>query len=58
MLAARNGSLAAVEVLSEAGASVEASTPQGTTVLMQAVANGSLPLIAHLVKQGAAVDAK
>ena len=58
MLAARNGSLAAVEALTEASANVLAATPQGTTVLMQAVANGSLPVIAHLIRAGAAVDAK
>lgn len=38
MLAARNGSLAAVEMLIEAGAKVNATTPQGTTVLMQVCA--------------------
>lgn len=35
MLAARNGSAAAVDVLIEEGAKVSATTPQGTTVLMQ-----------------------
>ena len=57
MLAARNGSLAAAEVLTAAGANVNAATPQGTTVLMQGVANGSLPVIAHLVAQGCDVNA-
>ena len=36
MLAARNGSLAAVEALVTAGANVNAATPHGTTTLMNA----------------------
>ena len=53
MLAARNGSISAVETLVEAGAKVSATTPQGTTVLMQAVANGSAPIVAHLLTASA-----
>ena len=58
MLAARNGSLAAVETLVTAGANVNAATPHGTTTLMNAVANGSLPVIGQLIKSGADVNAK
>ena len=42
MLAARNGSVAAAEALVAGGASVHATTPAGTSVLMHAVANGDL----------------
>ncbi len=45
MLACRNGSSDAVDSLLAAGASVHAVTPQGTTVLMQAVANGTIPVL-------------
>ena len=55
MLAARNGSLAAVEALVTAGANVNSATPHGTTTLMNAVASGSLPTIGALVKGGADV---
>ena len=58
MLAARNGSLAAVTTLIEAGAKVSASTPQGTTVLMQGVANGSAPIVGALLMAGAAPNAR
>ena len=58
MLAARNGSLAAVETLAAAGASIHAATPAGTTVLMQAVANGSIPVIMRLLDLGAEPDAR
>jgi ankyrin repeat protein len=57
MLAARNGSAAAVDALIDAGANVSASTPQGTTVLMQAVANASVTITAALLRQGAEVNA-
>jgi hypothetical protein len=35
------------------GAKPSAATPQGTTVLMHAVANGSVPIVAHLLGAGA-----
>jgi ankyrin repeat protein len=50
MLAARNGSAAAAEALLAGGASVNVVTPAGTTVLMHAVANGSVPLVRMLLK--------
>ena len=53
MLAARNGSLAAVTTLIDAGAKVSAASPQGMTVLMQGVANGSAPIVAQLLGAGA-----
>lgn len=53
MLAARNGSMAAVDALIEAGANVSAATPQGTTVLMQGVANNSVTIVAALLNGGA-----
>ena len=58
MLAARNGSLEAVEVLIAAGASMGVATPTGTTTLMQAVANGSLPVVAAILRAGAELDAR
>lgn len=58
MLAARNGSLAAVEELVEAKANVLAATPQGTTVLMQAIANGTISVVAAVIRAGADVNAK
>ena len=58
MLAARNGSALAVEALIEVGAKVGATTPQGTTVLMQAVANNSLPIATTLLTNGADPNAK
>ena len=56
MLAARNGSFAAVEALVVAGANVNAATPHGTTTLMTAVAGGSLQVVAALIKSGAEVN--
>ena len=53
MLAARNGSLEAMETLTAAGADVNEATPQGTTVLMQAVANASTSPVIHLLDAGA-----
>ena len=39
-------------MLVEAKANVQAATPQGTTVLMQSVANGSLPVVAAVIRAG------
>ena len=58
MLAARNSSLATVEALIGAGAKVGAVTPQGTTVLMQAVASGSIPIVAAILAAGADPNAR
>ena len=58
MLAARNGSAAAVSTLIEAGAKLGATTPHGTTVLMQAVANGSAPVVGQLLAAGAEPGAR
>ena len=57
MLAARNGSLAAAEALVTAGANVNAATQSGTSVLMHAVANGSVPLVSMLLEVSGAHSA-
>src|SRR4029079_10449554 len=53
MYAAREGSLDAVRVLTDAGADVRAADPDGTHSLLLAVTNGHFDTAALLVEKGA-----